>query len=374
MQNVAMHAHHMSLSMGLSELSLSNSTGLSPSDMSGLSGLGQLNTSGLHGSMSALSSACSTPTTMAKVDLSGVVHSFDNNLISLAHLTQQGHYQSLTDGTTDLDDASNTLQHMYDRDQADLAAAVSAATGQYSPLMEDEYQTAQSHYQDAYNQHAYSTHDYTAYTTTEPHSAYSMAMSSLASMSALIPSRGPTGYDSQPHDYITTSSQLQQQQVDVQEHSPLLSQIQMFQKQIQQEQQRFHQQQQHLMTTAIATTPTSTAIPSNNTAAPTMTIPPTLNVSTSLSSLSTSASSSSLVSPPPSAVPSLTCSIPTPTTATSSSFHSGGTPFHHQHHSPHAHTQQHHHHHHHHLTGLLDHEAKNRLGAVGGLISGVHNL
>lgn len=351
MHNVAMHAHHMSLSMGLSELSLGNNTGMSPSDMSGLSGLGQLNTSGLHGSMSALSSACSTPTTMVKMDLP-VVHSFDNNLISLAHLTQQNQYQSLTDGTTDLDDGASSIHQMYDSSKVDsFAAAAVVAAGQYSPLLEHEYQTTQAQYQDAYNQHAYATHDYTAYTT-EPQSTYSMALSSLASMTALMPSQAPNGYDNQqqPHDYSTTNPQ---------EYSPLLSQSQMFQKQIQQEQQRFHQQQQHLMTTTNSSTSSAVAT--------VMTTPPTLNVSTSLSYLSTSASSSSLASPPPSAVPSLTCSIPTPTTATSSSLHSGGAPFHHHHH----HQQQHHHH----LTDLLGHEAKNRLGAVGGLISGVvHDL
>jgi hypothetical protein len=354
MHNVAMQAHHMSLSMGFSELSLGNSTGMTPSDMSGLSGLGQLSTSGLHGSMSALSSACSTPTTIVKMDLP-VVHAFDNNLISLAHLTQQSHYQTLTDGTTDMDDAASSIHHhMYDRDQVDsFAAAAAVAAGQYSPLLEHEYQTAQSQYQDAYNQHAYATHDYTAYTT-EPQSTYSMAISSLASMTALMPSQASNGYDhhqqqQQPHDYSATNAQ---------EHSPLLSQNQMFQKQIQQEQQRFHQQQQHLMT--------SSSTSSSATNAPVMTAPPTLNVSTSLSSLSTSVSSSSLASPPPSAVPSLTCSISTPTTSTSSSLHSEGASFHPQHH------QQHHQHH---LTGLLDHETKNRLGAVSGLISGVvHDL
>lgn len=163
MHNVAMHAHYMSLSMGLSELSLGNNTGMSPLDMSGLSGLGWLNTSGLHGSMSALSSTCSTPTTMVKMDLP-VVHSFDNNLVSLTHLTQHNQYQSLTDGITDLDDATSSIyHHMYDRDQAD--SFIAAAVGQYSPLLGHEYQTTQVQYQDAYNQHAYGTHDYTAYTT-----------------------------------------------------------------------------------------------------------------------------------------------------------------------------------------------------------------
>lgn len=320
MHNVAMNAHHMSMTLDLSQMSLEGSH---VGGIGNLSGLGHINTGQLHGSMAALDSTCSTPTTMAKMGLPSLQaydpNSMSNALISFSQLAQQTQYQSALS-------SMGSPSEQYDHEQMDAMGASISSSAQYSPLLEEHYATQHQHQQ---YQHAFHTTDFATvpYTTTDQQlqqqqlqSTYSAAMS-LTSM--------PLMHHDQQYEQPGQSQEYQH------ESSPLLSQNQMFQQQIQQEQQRFQQQQQ-------------------------------LSVSTSFSTLSGSGSSTSLSSSPPSAVPSLSCSIATPTSATSptpllaSVAHSNAFM------SAHLHPANA-------LTSLVEHEQKTHLSVVADLVSS-HDL
>ena len=298
MHHAAMNAHHMSMTLDVGGIG-------------SLSGLGHINTSQLYGSMSALDSACSTPTTMAKMD----PNSMSNALVSFGQLAQQIQYQHALNNMGSPSD-------QYDHEQMETIGASLSSSSQYSPLLDEHYQKQQQHYQ-----HAFQTNDSatTSYTTNDQQlqSTYSVAMS-LTTM--------PLMQQHSQHPY--EQQQNAQAQGYQHESSPLLLPSQLFQQQIQHEQRRFHQQQ--------------------------------LSVSTSFSTLSGSGSSTSLSSPPPSAVPSWSCSITTPTLSPTpllaSVAHSNAFMKSHLH-PAHA------------LSGLVEHEQKSHLSAVADLVSAAsHDL
>ncbi|KAF9941045.1 hypothetical protein BGZ67_006101, partial [Mortierella alpina] len=428
MHNAAMHAHHMNMSLGISEMTLANShfsNGLaSSSNAAGVLGLSQLGASGhhaLHGSLTALSSACSTPTTMVKMDLP-VLQAFDENslngafLPTMSQLSQQSHYQqqhprshhldsavSNLGPSTELEDSVHAIhqhqhhQHLhsqYEQEQLDTLTAASSgvdvdhgSTNQYSPLMEQGYHASQQQQmlyqqQQQQQQQAFQDADYSSQTYSTNDHQFQSTYTAAISLTALPLMQQPQQhqqhslYEPQQQGRLGYSrSPAVQQQQQHPESSPGLTQNQAFQKQIQQEQQRFHDQQQQQLLVAASTT--SVPIPLPTTVSPTMTSLTSISTSNLTAQISSSTSSattttatgsdsvSGVTSPTSSSrsgAPSLSCSIPTPGTAMSTISTPPQSASFSCNNTNNSHALS---------MSLLDHEPKNHLSS---LLTGAHDL